>query len=424
MNGAIMTEKKRIILVGGMDYNVPKELKQEFDVVRHITKQEKLGGLPKVDFIFVITEWASHNLVETVKANSKFPVVLLPRGGWNAMKQELLNRSILMPCVAEPEAAPAVTPIPDESLFSSMSEGEVWKKYGASMIEAVQTTMEPKKVVSEDYLLEVLSLSGIAKSDCAVFLPKLQMKGILDPVSDHRWRLMAAPGVDFDNDRLKADSSAVLVDDPDTKGKLRRKVKSPTLVGMIAALPKGPYDSRRHIFEEMRKYVEFDALSDWQAKKYIDLALEMKIVDESNEKIYINQDPSLSVKRKPQAMVEDNPSAQEMALEVQKTRTVTSVYAAMQPKLEMGKTEAEKAWCYVVEEIKKERERLGNVLVHCRIEYMDGNRVLVVFLPPAVSHWMKFVESTENWGIVNRVVQERFSKDTVIRFMLDNGLRV
>jgi hypothetical protein len=90
----------------------------------------------------------------------------------------------------------------------------------------------------------------------------------------------------------------------------------------------------------------------------------------------------------------------------------------------MSKQEVEKKWCYVVGRVKDVRERLSDILLHCRIEWMETNKVLVIFLPAAISNCQRFLESTENWGTVSRIVQEHFTRDTVIRFMLDNGLRV
>lgn len=204
-----MADRRKILLVGGMDYNVPGELKASFDIVKHITQGTKFQTLPNVDYVLVITEWAAHNLVESVKNATSIPVILLPRGGWVAMKAELQRRSILPADEQAEVSSPPENKPSAESLFSSMSESDVWKKYGSAMIEAAQGALKPKEVVSEDDVLEALSLSGVPKADCAAFLPKLQMKGILDPCANGKWRLMAAPGTDFDNDRvaLPSDSS-------------------------------------------------------------------------------------------------------------------------------------------------------------------------------------------------------------------------
>jgi hypothetical protein len=419
MTEAVMVRYK-VLLVGGMDYNVPPELKDSFEIVRHITQGSKFQQLPQADYVLVITEWASHNLVEAVKNAVSAPVIFLPRG-WAAMKELLEARSILTPqAPAQAEAsAPSPEKPPSESLFSSMTESDVWKKYGQKLIEAAQGTLRPKEVVAEEDILEALSLSGVPKADCAAFLPRLQMKGILDPCEGNRWRLMAAPGIDFENDRVEIPS------EKEEKSALpsrtrRSVVKSPSMATFIAGLNKGPYASKRAIYEEMRKYKEFDALSDHQVKGFVERAIKLRIIDDTNRDLFVNQDLGVFLTRKEMPKAVEPEMAPEKAMEEAKKEM--GLFAFL-PKQALEKVDAEKSWCHVVEEIRKERERLANVLVHCRIEWMGGNNVLCIFLPAVLSQWMKFVESTENWGLTGRIVQEKFGHGTVIRFMVDNGLR-
>jgi hypothetical protein len=125
--------------------------------------------------------------------------------------------------------------------------------------------------------------------------------------------------------------------------------------------------------------------------------------------------------RKKDREVEVEPKApDEIVKEAARSQTVLPF---PKPKT-IDKTEAEKSWCHIVEIVRREKDRLGNLLSHCRIEWMGDNHVLVIFLPSVLAQWMKFVESTENWGLVSAAVQERFLPNTAIRFMLDNGLRV
>jgi hypothetical protein len=419
--GVAVAEKMKILLVGGMEYNVPKEIGEFFEVVRHITQGAKVQTLPKADYVFVVTEWASHNLVETVKAQVDVPIIPLARGGWQAIKQDLLRRSILEP--EQPVQKAAIEERESsESLFSAMTEADVWKKYGSAIIEAAQVTLKPKEIVCEDDVLEVLSLSGVPKEDCRVYLPKLQMKGILDPVSDGKWRLMAAPGTDFDNEKADPENVA---SEKSKKNVVtrdhRRQVKSPELIGLIAGLNKGPYSSKRAVFEEMRKYVQFDALSDWQAMKYIDRAIEQKIVDDTHQNIFVNQNCDIHLTSKKVMTVEpEMPESPEKIVRGAKAEASPALSTREDKRIE--KSDAEKAWCYVVEGVKREKDRLGSVLEHCRIEWMGDNKVLVIFIPAVLAQWQKFLESTDNWGLVSRMVQDRLSRNTAIRFMVDNGL--
>jgi hypothetical protein len=420
-----MAQKHKILLVGGMDYNVPPELKDVFDVVKHVTQGSKFQSLPQADYVFIITEWAGHNLVEMVKQKVSAPIIPLVRGGWKAIKMDLQRRSILPPD-EKPADTHAVVEDPEmpaaDSLFVSMSEAEVWKKYGQALIEAAQGTLKPKEIVSEDDILEALSLSGVPKGDCSVFLPKLQLKGILDPCGEGRWRLMAAPGTDFDNER--ADPAAEADARSNGSGNVtvtRRRLRPPVLIALMRGLPKGPYASKRSIVEEMRKYVEFDAVSDWTVRRYIDRAIGEKIIDDSRADLYVNQSTDVVLTRKKELELKVELKApDEILKEAAKSQTVLPFPT---PKT-IDKMEAEKAWCHVVENVRRDKDRLGNLLSHCRIEWMGDNHVLVIFLPSVLAQWMKFVESTENWGFVSAAVQERFLPNTAIRFMLDNGLRV
>lgn len=65
-----------------MDYNIPDELRNRFDIVKHVVYGTKrLQDQPKdIDYIFVLSEWASHNIVETIKKQAKVPVVWLRKG--------------------------------------------------------------------------------------------------------------------------------------------------------------------------------------------------------------------------------------------------------------------------------------------------------------------------------------------------------
>lgn len=415
-----VVSRKKILLVGGMDYNVPQELKDAFEIVKHITQGSKYQTLPAVDYVLVITEWANHNLVESVKKSADAEIIFLPRGGWPGMRGELERRSILAPETSLQEAAVEVHKVSAESLLSSMTESDIWKKYGQKLIEAAQVTLKPKEIIKEDVLLEALSLSGVPKGDCAIFIPRLQMKGILDPCNDGKWRLMSAPGVDFDNDRVSIPSEVEAASTGAALGVTgkRRSLKSSSVVNFIAALDRGPYTSKRAIYEEMRKYKEFDALSDHQVKGYVERAIVLKIIDDSNKNLFIKQQSETVLTRKD--IKEPDPLPEKVVLPVR----LPSFTDVQKPTAkEMDKLAAEKSWCHVVENVRKDRERVANVISHCRIEWMGVNNVLCIFLPAVLSQWMKFLESTENWGLISRAVQERFAKDTAIRFILDNGLR-
>lgn len=434
---AVVAEKAKIILVGGMDYNVPAELKERFEIVKHITQGSKYNMLPQADYVFVITQWANHNIVGQVKRECKIPVVWLQQG-WASMKSELQKRSLLPPDPA-PEAAPQ-TPAPVQAKEPvstlGLSEAEIWKKYGEKMIEACRTMLKIGDKVTEKEMLDVLSMAGPPPDDCQLFLPKLQMFGIIAPTKGGLWRLASSEEEAYEEEPEEAapaekpvrKAKAFVAEDLRTasEDRLRRIPGTPALVTkLIAALPKGPYPTKKAIQREMRKYKEFAGLTDNQVRLAVDRAIEQKIVDDSHESLFIAHEDGMPLTIIERKATQDEP-------EVPKVLPPQSAFPMLAPPPPpqvvvapsgMSREEVERKWCYVVGRVKDVRQRLSDILQHCRIEWMETNKVLVIFLPAALSNCHRFLESTENWGTVSRVVQEHFTRDTVLRFMLDNGLR-
>lgn len=431
-----VAEKARIILVGGMDYNVPSELKERFEIVKHITQGSKYNMLPQADYVFVITQWANHNIVGQVKRECKIPVVWLQQG-WASMKSELQKRSLLPPD-ASPEVAPQAPgpqspPAPAATL--GLSEAEIWKKFGEKMVEACRTLLTLGQKVPEKELLEIMAMAGPPPEDCQLFLGKLQMLGIIAPTKNGLWRLASSDEEAYEDEGdepmpapSKSRAAAPTADRSESEERLRRIPGNPALVTkLISSLPRGPYPTKASIHREMRKYKEFAGLTDNQVRLAVERAIEQKIVDDTHESLFIEHanDHQLTAIEKPVAQQEE--PAVPKVLPTQTYFPLVSppppppVVVAPQG---MSKQEVEKKWCYVVGRVKDVRERLSDILLHCRIEWMETNKVLVIFLPAAISNCQRFLESTENWGTVSRIVQEHFTRDTVIRFMLDNGLRV
>lgn len=437
MTEVAVAEKAKIILVGGMDYNIPDELKERFEIVKHIAQGSKYNMLPQADFVFVITQWANHNIVEQVKRECKAPVIWL-RQGWASMKADLQKRSLLPPD-ASPEVAPQAPEPPASTAPAStlgLSEAEIWKKFGEKMVEACRTLMTLGQKVPKKELLEIMAMAGPPPEDCQLFLPKLQMLGIIAPTKNGLWRLASS-----DEEAYEEEGDEVVAAPPkprrvapavdtrtESEERLRRIPGNPAMVTkLIAALPRGPYPTKKAIHREMRKYKEFAGLTENQVRLAVERAIEQKIVDDTHESLFIEHqnDHHLTAIEKP--VVQDEP-------EVPKVLPVPTAFQAMMappppPPVVvapqgMSRRDVEEKWCFVVEHTKNVRERLSSILTHCRIEWMETNKVLVVFLPPPIANCLKFLEATENWGTISRIVQEHFTRDTVIRFMQDNGLRV
>jgi hypothetical protein len=92
--------KPRVLFVGGKAVGIPDELRDRFEVVKHVSNE--MGGrkdnysLIRVDYVFVIIHFADHGLIAKVKKQVDAPVVYLPKG-WPRMKQRLEQLRVLSP---------------------------------------------------------------------------------------------------------------------------------------------------------------------------------------------------------------------------------------------------------------------------------------------------------------------------------------
>lgn len=428
MTEVAVAEKLKVILVGGMDYNVPGELKERFDIIKHIAQGSKYSSLPQTDYIFVITQWASHNVVDAVKKEAKAPIVWLPHG-WGSMKETLQKRSLLPPDSPEVSAAPAAPAAPSEpSATMGLSEAEIWKKFGEKMVEVCRTLLKLGEKVPEKELLDALSMAGPPPEDCKLFLPRLQMLGVVVPTKNGLWRLASSDSEAYEEEPEQAEvveqtREQRLRQRPAGPSDRRRTPGNPAIVTrLIAGLRQGPYPTKKSIYVEMRKYQEFGGLTDNQVKLAVERAIEQKIVDDTHESLFIDHKDDLKLTLMERPKIEDEEPVVPKVLPQPET-FAPFVTPQVTPPTGMSQQDAQKKWCFVVERVNQIRQRLGDILQHCRIEWMGSNNLLVILLPPALSSCQKFLESTENWGAITMTVQTHFTKDTVLRFMLDNGLR-
>jgi len=441
MREVAVAEKPKVILVGGMDYNVPQDLKDAFEIVKHITQGSRYNTLPQAQYVFVLTQWANHNIVDNVKRESKAPVVWLPQG-WSAMKEALQKRSLLPPDAPEgnsPVAPSTSSPAAPSTL--GMTQAEIWKKFGDKMVEACRAVLTLGQKVTEAELLEALALAGPPPEDCKHFLPRLQMLGVVVPTKDNLWRLASSDTEAYEGEPESEDDAEAEVPSlsekrknaeprglkTDAEERLRLIPGNPALVTrLIAGLKEGPYHTKTSIYREMRRYKEFAGLTENQVRSAVERAIELKIVDDSHKTLRIAHQDDLKLTLIEKQEVTEMPP---MSPPTQRLEGVMGLMTPTPPPTVvavpdgLSTEDAEKKWRLVVERVHAARQRTGDVLQHCRIEWMNTNKVLVIFLPAALSSCQKFLESMENWGIISRTVQEQFTRDTVVRFMLDNGLR-
>lgn len=426
MTEVAVAEKKKVILVGGMDYNVPADLKSNFDIVKHITQGSKYNTLPQADYVFVITQWANHNIVDQVKREAKASIVWLPQS-WAGMKETLQKRSILPPDAPEApaETAPAAAPEPAPTL--GLSEAEIWKKFGEKMVEACRALLTLGQKVSEKDLLEIMAMAGPPVEDCRLFLPKLQMLGVVVPTKNALWRLASSDSEAYEEERDEAEEPpppprerkrAEPMERTQSEARLRNIPGNPAIVTrLIAGLKRGPYFTKKSIYVEMRRYQEFAGLTENQVKLAVERAIDQKIIDDTHKELFIDHKDDFKL-----TLVEKPPLEEPI---VPVVLPQPDIFQAPPPQASSMKSQedAQKKWCFVVERVNQVRKRVGDILQHCRIEWLGSDNILVIVIPAVLANCQKFLESMENWGTISGVVKEHFPKDTVIRFMLDNGLR-
>jgi len=93
-----MDRKPRVIVVGGRPRHIPDEFREYFDVVKHLsvtdTKTTRFGQLPRADYVFSISNFVSHNMMEAAKSKTGHKPIHLNKG-WNSMKAELERRGLI-----------------------------------------------------------------------------------------------------------------------------------------------------------------------------------------------------------------------------------------------------------------------------------------------------------------------------------------
>lgn len=410
----------KVLLVGGLDFNIPKELYTHFNIVKHLSqKNRRIHQVPNADYIFVISDWANHSMVETVKKQTKAPVIWL-RKGWAAMKEELSRRSILPPEGAE-EAPPEATPAPSEgnTSESGYSEDELWKIYGDEIIQAIRNALKAHELVKEDDLLEILALAGPPKEDCKAFLEsgRLQMKGLVEHVKDGVWRSMIGKDGHADYGVARGPFS-----DPTAKRMPKIVERANERARLIAGLSPGPYTAFTEIGRKMQKYREFHndgvPIRMDGCRRLIKRAVELGIVNDEQKDIRINFDPEVSLTpvEEPEPELPLLPPAPpvepEPIKEVPKRR-----------KGEFTQDEAKEAWLDVVKEIKSKKRHIATVLEGFKVEWLQESQILCCLIPPIYMMYQRQVESTDNWGMILAVVRARFGPSVMVRFLPDNGIR-
>jgi hypothetical protein len=422
-------QRPRVIVVGGMDFNIPDEMRKRFEIVKHLEqKVNRVDRVPEADYVFVISDFVSHTMVDIVKHMAKVPVVYL-RTGWSHMKLELERRSILPPEIPEAAEEPA-RPVAVEKKgpeATGLSEDELWDVYKKDIIAAAKGALKPRELVGEEDLLEILGdLVGIPKEELRPLLVRLHMGGVLDQPKDKVWCLMIGDDGFVSGKNMPEEGvgtkKTVRRHRPAGEGEDRAK--------KIAGLRMGPYPTLAALAREMLKYEEFQfegrPMSMEGCRQVIKRAIELKIVDDTHEKIYVDYNAEVHLKRispaEPEELtpVEQPPLSDEGKLE-KSAEEAYAYYQSLRP-AEITKEMAEKAWRVIIDEVRSTKRHIATILENSRIEWLADKNIICCLVPQEYSVYMRQLESTENWGLISSITRNRFGNSVVVRFLLDNSM--
>jgi hypothetical protein len=417
-----LNEKKKVLIVGGLPFNIPAELREIFDIVKHVEEgTARLADLPAVDYVFVMSDFASHKMLQVVKDRATAPIIYL-RKGWASMKEELALRCILPPDQKVAEAAVKAAQNPETGTLSGLSEDELWKTYKPKFIEAVKTMLKPRDLVSEADLLEVLALVGVPAEDCRLVLPRLQIGGVIDSPKDGFWRsLMGQGGFDFgDGSPEPVPSRKSSGHRPRTTFNQLKKGEADERARRLKGLPMGPYPSKRAIAREMLKYEEWNPdgtpVSDNTLSRLIERAINLRVIDDTHTNLLIDHDPAMGLRK-----IVKNGAPEEVPIPLpMPEKTAYDLYlegrVAAQENLETLKSR----WPEVIQKVKKEKKMIGTILESCRIQWIEAERMAVCLVPAEFAMYRLTLEATENWGFVSKVAREILGQDFVVRFLMEN----
>lgn len=310
------TKKPRVLIFGGMPKNIPNDLRNAVDIVRHITTDQckrievsQLVGVGKYDCIIVITRFASTRDARILEKSMSVPCIFAS-GGWGKMQAELQRYGFLVneddkskpkdkaaAVSAPPEYVPPVEVQPPASETTiGLPPEELWRLYGKKAIACVRAVLKPGEKVLEADIVDTLALDvGLPSSDLAALLPELALRGVLENVSGTTWRLASTADSEYE---ASDDRSEIGVKKP-------RKVPQPhdktlKLIATMKGLPMGPYDTKTALAQAMAKYAEFrhvdgSEVSEWTAYVRIQQAMQGGVVEMHHGRLYLDHSDAITL---------------------------------------------------------------------------------------------------------------------------------
>lgn len=287
--------KPRAISLGGYEEKIPRELREKIDFTHF---EEVHSGIPQsacpdAEFIVVITKFSRRGSMAGRNAALNRGIPILLTMTWNYAAQEILNCQRLKhlhelftkkdePAAETRELAPVA------AAESAISDKDLLAAYENMLIDAIKKVFLPGEKMDISEFLPLISEDvSLPEDQVRRLLPHMAITGLIDnPVGD-TWRLIGSEGFTHDLE-------------PAPKPKEEPESQAARILTLMKGLDPGPYPSKYAIETQLIEHQEFVTLSGNrfgrpQAYKYVNKAIEHRVIFEQGGEYYIVHDNSVKL---------------------------------------------------------------------------------------------------------------------------------
>lgn len=299
-----MAEKIRALILGGEEFYVQKRRRQleTYLDYKHIPADSGKFkfDVSKYSVVIIVANWVKGSNAQKCReacSAANVPVVgvttlgqIIPRLSEYKQFAHLAHLAGKTEAVLDDNPNGADTP-KEVHTTTGLDPKELWKLYGAKLVETVKALLKPGEVESGDTLFAALSdYVGIPADDVKALLPELGIRGILTESGRGRWRRV-------DPDAPDAEVARIHEDTPEEAG---YRNHGSHLAGLMRGLPPGPYSSVNAVGSEFMKYKEYAKHNgERPTRSYAGMiarkAESLGYIEKINDKIFVKHDPSIKL---------------------------------------------------------------------------------------------------------------------------------
>ncbi len=299
-------QKLRILIVGGEERNITKELRQLTDFMQiEQGKDLTSARMPKAQAIVVITRFVSRSAFDrarTLAKARKIPLVSAETG--NYIVHELRRFRLLPEAQAgngkddkleHADTKTETSPEPHKVSKSGLSDQEIISKYYDKAVEFAREYIPFGGKIDESELLDAMeAFVWPYRDECQeILLPELASRGpVLVNTVGTTWKRTGGG----DGEYRAEDAFDDLEEAPKPKGKSALA----KLIEKVTGLPAGPYKSLWAIVRETEKYTDFKNskggdISQTYRLKTVTEAKNQGLVYEKDDAWYVKRDEQVSL---------------------------------------------------------------------------------------------------------------------------------